>query len=54
MQDILDMSPWDFWDVCETLIENNKRSSGKPSIKPLKQSQKDMIKKVKHGRNSKN
>ena len=47
MDDILNMAPWDFFGVCETLHENNSRKPGKH--KPLKQSQMDMIKKVKNG-----
>jgi len=45
MQDILDMTPWDFWGVCEAAAEQNK----KPAHRELKQSQKDMIERTKHG-----
>ena len=47
MRDILDMPPWDFQELCDTLVENNKRSSGKTIVKPLDERQKDMIKRSK-------
>jgi len=50
MEDILNMAPWDFNGVCETLHENNKRSSGKTITKPLNERQKDMIKRSKENK----
>lgn len=37
----------DFDGVLDTLKKKNKAMSGKPTVAPLKQSQKDMIKKTK-------
>ena len=47
MEDILNMSPWDFFDVCSTMAENVKRMSGKTIHKPLNKMSKDMIARAK-------
>lgn len=44
MEDILNMTPWDFQGVLKTLSDNNRQRSGKPKFRNLRQSNKDMIK----------
>lgn len=43
MKDIMDMPPWKFYDVTEFAGQQGKKNKWKP----LKESQKDMIKKAK-------
>ena len=45
MEDILNMTIWDFWGICEAAGEQNKPGQHKQ----LKESQKDMIKRAKDG-----
>ena len=47
MQDILNMTIKDFYGVMEAAKARSERMSGKPTVKKLKQSQKDMIAKAK-------
>ena len=45
MSDILDMAPWDFFDVCMTAGEESKKGS----TKDLSDRSKDMISEAKDG-----
>jgi len=50
MEDILNMTPWDFNDICQFTVERSDTLNKKSSTKPLRQSQKDMIAKAKGGK----
>jgi len=47
MEDILRLTPWDFYGIVEEAGEENERISGKGTTQPLKESQIDMIKRAK-------
>lgn len=47
MEDILNLTPWDLEGVLDVAEEQAEALSDKKSIKPLTQSQRDMIKRTK-------